>query len=314
MGPKGKANKNNKKAPKEVLPPSDASDSEPEPPTKSSKRSSGQAGKESKSNAKKSKKSQEQLLDEVVDDEEESAAGFGSDDSEEDAPFTNANSDDDDDDSDEDDGGITLAERLEALTKSLPSRSSAKSGAPSASVAAATAAAAAKKGSDSSAPTFTTSSLVTLLTQALQSSDDNLLEQCLLITNPDTISTTCQQLPVNFILIFLKKLVNKFEKRPSRGILVSCWISSLLTFHYSYLTHFVDFQKDFSALKNILLKRSNNLSRLASLKARLSYVLTQGSVDHAGAVSVSGPDDEEEGKRLNKKILTIEPLAVYEDQ
>lgn len=294
MGPKGKNSNINKKQFKEEK--DEESDIEVDKKVTPKKRNSSQSENEIKSkNNKKSKKNDEELLDEIVEEEDIEV----NDSSDEELIQREYNEDSSSSDDDEEDGGITLAERLEALTKSIPSHSAASKTTTEL-----------KTSKNVSDPNFTSSSLVTLLTQSLQSSDDNLLEQCLLITNPDTISITCQNLPLNYILIFLRKLVNKFEKRQSRGILVSCWISSILSHHYSYLINFNEFTNDFAALKNILVKRSSNLSRLASLKSRLSYVLTQANVEHSNNTN----DDDDDRERLhNNKSLIMEPLAVYQD-
>lgn len=123
--------------------------------------------------------------------------------------------------------------------------------------------------------TPTSDSLVTLVEQALQSSDNSLLEQCLGIENDNIIEETCKRLPTNRVISFLKKLVSKFEKSPMRGILLTKWLSSLLRNHTSFLMSVPDLTKQLSGLSQILENRLATYSRLSSLSGRLDLLMGQ---------------------------------------
>jgi molecular chaperone GrpE (heat shock protein) len=118
-------------------------------------------------------------------------------------------------------------------------------------------------------------SLVTLLDQALQSNDTSLLEQCLACNNIDIIETTIRKLSTQRILILLKTLVNKFERRPTRGILITHWISCILKHHLSYLITVPDLSNQLASLSQILEQRVHSFSKLTSLAGRLDLLMAQ---------------------------------------
>lgn len=124
-----------------------------------------------------------------------------------------------------------------------------------------------------SAPT--SDSLVTLLEQALQSGDDGLLEQCLACDDIDIIEETSKRLPVGKIILFLKKLVAKFEKRPSRGLLLTKWLSCILKYRLSYLLSIPNLAHQFAGLSQMLENRLSSYNRLASLAGRLDLLMGQ---------------------------------------
>ena len=123
--------------------------------------------------------------------------------------------------------------------------------------------------------TATSDSLVVLIEQALQSNDDSLLEQCISCGDIDIIDATTNRLPTNRIVTFLRKLVAKFEKRPSRGILVTRWLSSILRHHTSFLITVRDLSFQLAGLSQMLEQRLSSYSKLSSLAGRLDLLLSQ---------------------------------------
>merc|ERR1712070_801847 len=105
--------------------------------------------------------------------------------------------------------------------------------------------------------------------------DDALLEQCLQSGDIDVIDATARQLPTNRIVFLLKKLVAKFEKQPSRGILVTRWLSSVLRHHTSYLVTVPDLSFQLAGLGQMLEQRLSSYMRLSSLAGRLDLLLSQ---------------------------------------
>ena len=67
----------------------------------------------------------------------------------------------------------------------------------------------------------TSDSLVVLITQALQSGDDSLLEQCLSCQDSSVILATARSLSSGKVLSLITSLATKFEKAPARGQLVT---------------------------------------------------------------------------------------------
>ena len=126
-----------------------------------------------------------------------------------------------------------------------------------------------------SLPTPTSDSLVTLIDQALQSGDDSLLEQCLACNDMDVIDGTARVLKTHRVVTFMKKLVAKFEKRPSRGILLTRWLSCILRHHTSFLISVPDLSEQLAGLSQMLEQRLASYSRLASLSGRLDLLMSQ---------------------------------------
>jgi U3 small nucleolar RNA-associated protein 5 len=143
----------------------------------------------------------------------------------------------------------------------------------------------------------TADSLVTLLEQALQSNDAALLEQCLMCTNLDIIDATTLRLPTSRVLTLLKTLVSKFEKRPSRGLLVTHWLSFILKHHISFLITVPDLSRQLAGLSQLLEQRLSTYSKLASLSGRLELLMSQ--VSSQKTIGDSG---------------SMEPLAEYQDE
>lgn len=141
-------------------------------------------------------------------------------------------------------------------------------------------------------------SLVTLLEQALQSNDSALLEQCLLCTNLDIIDATTLRLPTHRVLALLKILVAKFEKRPSRGLLVTHWLSYILKHHISFLITVPDLSRQLAGLSQLLEQRLSSYSRLSSLSGRLDLLMSQVTNQKLG----------------DGRESSIKPLAEYQDE
>ena len=74
-----------------------------------------------------------------------------------------------------------------------------------------------------SASTPKADSLVTILEQALQSSDDALLEECLAVSDQRVVDLTVERLPSVRVLPFLLRLTDKVERRPNRGMNLCIW-------------------------------------------------------------------------------------------
>jgi hypothetical protein len=130
-----------------------------------------------------------------------------------------------------------------------------------------------KPSSSKNAPTA--DSLVALLDQALQSNDAVLLEQCLSQGDIEVIDRTTQLLATHRVLQLLKHVVAKLEKRPSRGILLIRWISSILKNHFSYLTTIPDLAVELAALNQLFEQRLQGYHRLSALAGRLDLLMAQ---------------------------------------
>ena len=157
---------------------------------------------------------------------------------------------------------LTLAERLEQLRetidKSLPS-SSASSGD--------------QKSQEKAQPQ--SGSLVTVLEQALQSKDNSMLEYVLRLTDEQVINTTVERLSTSRVVPFLTRLVDKFEKRPTRGSTLCLWIRAILKHHTAYLMSIPDLVHKLSTLYQTLEARLSVFTQLYKVSGRLELVLDQ---------------------------------------
>ena len=135
----------------------------------------------------------------------------------------------------------------------------------------------------------TSDSLVVLLEQALQSGDDVLLEQCLSCEDSDIVDATAKRIPITKIVQFLRKLIAKFEKRPSRGILLTNWLSCIMKHHLSYLISIPDLAVQLAGLAQMLENRLSTYTRLASLAGRLDLLIGLTKSDKVSKINKSTP-------------------------
>ena len=131
----------------------------------------------------------------------------------------------------------------------------------------------------------TADSLVVLIEQALQSGDDILLEQCFECHDIEVIESTTKRLPPGRVLQLLRRLVAKFEKRPSRGVLLTRWLSSVLKNHTSYLISIPDLAGQLAGLSQMLEQRLSSYRMLVSLGGRLDLLMSQISASSSDSRS-----------------------------
>ncbi len=145
--------------------------------------------------------------------------------------LTNALDDDDDDDDMEDDEG-------DAITSSKPSFKPHRA---------------------------TTESLKELLSQALQSSDDSLIELALAVTDVKVISTTLKEIGAAHIVTLLSKLTTRLAANPLRAEGLALWLSHCLR-QGKFQPHHL------APLRNLLYERTESFSDLLRLEGRLALM------------------------------------------
>ena len=150
--------------------------------------------------------------------------------------------------------------------------------------------------------------MVTLIDQALQSGDDGLLEQCLACADSDVVEATARRLPTSRVVMFLRKLVAKFEKRPSRGALLTQWLSSLLRHHTAYLVTVPDLSFQLAGLSQMLEQRLASYSKLSSLAGRLDLLMSQ--VNYRSNSIGNG----ESAAAVGRGMQEVVPMAVYQEE
>ena len=125
-------------------------------------------------------------------------------------------------------------------------------------------------------------SLVTVLSQALKSGDEDLLEQCLGVHDTHVISNTIQLLSAPLTLPLVDTLVRKLEKRPNRAATLCPWVRFLLLHHTSYLVSVPGLDQRLAGLHKLATRRVAVLPRLLGLSGRLDLMLSQISKHGSG--------------------------------
>ncbi|KAG5365726.1 Polynucleotide 5'-hydroxyl-kinase GRC3 [Yarrowia sp. B02] len=171
-------------------------------------------------------------------------------------------------DESDDDESATLAEKMDALKRENKT----------------------SKGVSGTAPP-TMGSLSTVLTQAIKSDDDDLLESCLLFRDKEGIKSTVQRLNSNLAVLLLERLATKMTAQPSRGRQFNAWIKWVMVAHGGYLVTVPKLLVTVSRLHKALNTRVNTLDRLLALEGRLEMLEAQMELRNA---SHGANDDDEE--------------------
>lgn len=157
-------------------------------------------------------------------------------------------------------------------------------------------------------------SLVVLIDQALQSGDDALLEQSLACEDASIVDATARRLAPGRIVQLLRKLVAKFEKRPSRGLLLTRWLASVMRFHTSFLISVPDLSSQLSGLSQMLEQRLSSYTKLAALGGRLDLLMSQISSTNHSAASESGGNELSNGNhKKSEKNKKSSARRVYKE-
>ncbi len=136
---------------------------------------------------------------------------------------------------------------------------------------------------------LTSDSLITLIEQALQSDDQSLIEQCFACEDIFVLEATTKRLPTNRIIEFLRVLLLKLEKRPSRGPVIIRWLAAILRHHTAYLISVPTLASSLANLSQILERRLSTYTHLAPLKGRLDLVMSQLSTSQSDNRNTSEP-------------------------
>lgn len=169
------------------------------------------------------------------------------------------------DEPDDDDQGPSIAERLQKLQQAFDAEQEEEEEEDAMHMAAAQE----KAPHDFKAKKATTESLTQLLEQALQSSDDAMLELALQVRDTKVLQETCNNLPQEHLLNFLNALTSRLASKPARAVNLQPWISAVLkTGHVRSMAHL-------QPLRNIIEERVAVFPALLKLEGRLSMITHQ---------------------------------------
>ncbi|KAI1745516.1 NUC189-domain-containing protein [Xylaria scruposa] len=119
------------------------------------------------------------------------------------------------------------------------------------------------------------SSMGTVLSQALRTDDSDLLESCLRVTDIRTIDNTVQRLDSTLAGILLAKLASRMHRRPGRAGSLMTWVQSTLICHGGALAAQPGLVKRLSELQRVLDERARGLNSLLALKGKLDLMNAQ---------------------------------------
>tara|TARA_R110002003_G_scaffold191_3_gene14752 strand:- start:3108 stop:4472 length:1365 start_codon:yes stop_codon:yes gene_type:complete len=144
-----------------------------------------------------------------------------------------------------------------------------------------------------SLPTPSSNSLGTVLTQALRTNDQDLLETCLRTVDVDIIYNTIERLPSPLVAALLQKLAERLHKRPGRASYLMIWVQWSLAAHGGYLASQPQLVKQLSTLNKVLRERASGLQPLLSLKGRLDMLHAQLVLRKRNQARAANDDEDE---------------------
>ena len=117
-------------------------------------------------------------------------------------------------------------------------------------------------------------SAVVLLSQALQSSDKQLLEQCFQLRQEPVISNTVKLLRSDQVGKLLPLLVDRINSSCTRAMQVACWIRHVVRHHLTYIISAPSMKGHLSSLYQQLEERQSSHNALLGLHGRLELLTT----------------------------------------
>lgn len=157
-------------------------------------------------------------------------------------------------------------------------------------------------------------SIVHLLIQGLRSNDKNLLESALFVKDERTIDNTVSRLPLQSIVMLIRKLIRLSQDRSVVSSVSVRWLSAVLRIHASLLLSNPDVLETFLPLENVLSTRLNNFEQLGLLEFKLKALVDRLNFDkndkdkEQDALLVFNDSDDED-----KRTTDEEAVLAYND-
>lgn len=152
-------------------------------------------------------------------------------------------------------------------------------------------------------------SIVHLLIQGLRSNDKNLLESALFVKDDRTIDNTVSRLPLQSIVMLIRKLIRLSQERTIVSSISVRWLSAVLRIHASLLLANPDVLETFLPLENILSTRLNNFEELGLLEFKLKSLVDSLNFDkqdknkEQDALLVFNDSDDEDKRTTDEEAL-----------
>lgn len=135
--------------------------------------------------------------------------------------------------------------------------------------------------------------LGTVLTQALRTNDQDLLDSCLRNVDIDAIYATVERLPSPLVGTLLQRLAERMHKKPGRAGTLMVWVQWSLAAHGGYLASQPQLVKQLATLNKVLKERASGLQPLLSLKGRLDMLSSQLELRKRNQRRAADDDEEE---------------------
>jgi U3 small nucleolar RNA-associated protein 5 len=154
--------------------------------------------------------------------------------------------------------------------------------------------------SDQKQQSLSADSLVTLLTQGLQSSDVTLLDQVLCCRNDKIIEKTVRALTIPVLLPLIDCLNKYLYQTADKGLIASKWLRAVLSTHTSYLMTCPDIAERLGPMYELIEARTRLYPKLARLHGKLSLIASQ----------INSRNNELSN---SDAMISTKPAFVYED-
>ncbi|KAK0642938.1 Dip2/Utp12 family-domain-containing protein [Cercophora newfieldiana] len=155
----------------------------------------------------------------------------------------------------------------------------------------------------------TSTSLGTVLNQALKTDDRDLLESCLQVNDVNIIQNTISRMDSSLAGVLLSKLADRMHRRPGRAFGLMKWMQWALIAHGGALVGQPGVVTQLSKLSAVLEERSRGLNSLLALKGKLDMLDAQmqfrKAIKNAKSEGLGDDDDDDESEDVD------EPGVVY---
>ncbi|KAK7747900.1 Small subunit (SSU) processome component [Cytospora paraplurivora] len=156
-----------------------------------------------------------------------------------------------------------------------------------------------------------TSSLGTVLAQALRTDDADLLESCLHTSDTIVIRNTIQRLDSSLAGALLTQLASRLHRRPGRAHNLMSFVQWTLIAHGGALATQPDIQKRLAELNRVLEERTRGLNSLLALKGKLDMLeaqmtLRRGNRSHRNADKDDESDSDDDEEAGEEGIVYVE--------
>lgn len=138
-----------------------------------------------------------------------------------------------------------------------------------------------------------TSSIGTVLAQALRTDDADLLESCLHTTDATVIRNTIQRLDSSLAGALLTQLTSRLHRRPGRAHNLMTFVQWTLIGHGGALATQPDIQRRLAELNRVLEERTRGLNSLLALKGKLDMLEAQMTLRRGNKSRRAGKDEDD---------------------